>query len=153
MPIDSRAAMAYVMDACATTGMFESTVGHEPKAAPNARTGLVGSVFQRDVRPVQSSGLAAASVRHLITLRIWISAQVEPQDQIELQLPNGVDAVLDYFIGHFQGLQGARYVDVFGADGEELSASYGWAQQDNKKFRIADITIPLVMNDTYAEVA
>lgn len=151
MAVDSKAAFDYVLSACASVGHFEAVVGHEPKAAPS-RTGLTGAVFQRSLTPA-SSGLASVSMRYLLNLRVFISAQGEAQDDMEMQLTAGVDAMLSYFIGHFAGLTGSRYVDVFGADGDEMTAQYGWIEQDSKKYRIADITIPLVLNDSYAEVA
>lgn len=148
---DFRDAIAYVTGAAWQTGLFDAVTGHEPKAAPG-RSGLTGSAWVQDWRPV-TSGLSSVSMRFEVTFRVFCSMMTEPQDDIDIAVMTAVDAIMAYFIGHFAGLTGSRYVDVFGADGEGLGASMGYAEQDRAKFRIADITVPVVLNDVYAESA
>jgi hypothetical protein len=149
--MDFSAAMDYVTSAAAATGYFDQVTGHEPKAAPG-RTGLTASAWVQTWEPA-TSGLNSVSMRFEVTLRIFTSMLQEPQDEIDLRLMQAVDAVFAYVIGHFQGLSGSRYVDVFGADGDRMRAALAYAEQDSKKFRIADITIPVVINDCYTETA
>jgi hypothetical protein len=148
---DFRDAISYATGAAYQTGLFDAVAGHEPKAAPS-RTGLTAAAWIQDWRPA-TSGLASTSMRLEVTLRVFCPMQMEPQDDIDMAVMTAVNAIFSYIIGHFQGLAGSRYVDVHGADGEMLSASLGYAEQDKAKFRIADITIPVVLNDVYSEVA
>jgi len=150
--MDFTDAIAYVTGAAAQTGHFDSVNGHEPKAAPS-RTGMTAAAWIQSWRPAQSSGLSSISMRFVVTLRIFSSMTQEPQDEIDPRLMTAVDAVLTYIAGHFAGLTGSRYVDLLGADGEELGVELGYAEQDKAKFRIADITIPVVINDCYPTAA
>ncbi len=146
--LSSKDALDWVMTKAIRSGRFDAHTFHEPKAAPGK--GLTASLWIQDYRAA-SSGLSATSMRLLVQLRLFVPMLKEPQDDIDRELMGGVDAVFNEIIGDFAGLTGARYVDVHGADGEALSASLGYLQQDSKVFRIADILIPIVLNDVYTE--
>jgi hypothetical protein len=145
--MDYRDAIAYVTGAAHQTGLFDAVTGHEPKAAPG-RTGLTASAWVQDWSPA-TSGMASVSMRFEVTLRIFCPLMMEPQDDVDVAVMTAVDAIFAYLASHFTGLTGSRYVDIFGSDGERLNASMGYAEQDKSKFRIADITVPVVINDVY----
>lgn len=151
MALDSDAAVNYILNGVGTTGMFENIASHEPASAP-VRTGLTAGCWVSTYEPT-TSGLNKVSMRLLMQLRIFTSLDQQPRDEIDKRLMRGIDAVMNYYIGHFQGLNGMRYVDVFGADGDRLRAALAYLEQDGKKMRIADVFIPLVLNDVYTEVA
>lgn len=151
MAFNSDTAVNYILTGAAKTGMFENLVAHEPGAAPS-KTGLTAGCWVSTYEPA-TSGLNSVSMRLTMQLRIFhLLARGKAQDSVDTKVMKGVDAVLNYYIGHFQGLTGSRYVDVFGADGEMLRAALGYAEQDGTRFRIADVFIPLVINDVYSEV-
>lgn len=150
--MDFRDAMSYVTGAAMQTGLFDMVTGHEPKAAPS-RTGMTASAFVSSWTPVQSSGLSSMSMRFQVTLRIFKHMTAEPQDEIDMDVMNAVDQIFTYIASHFAGLSGSRYVDLLGADGEEMTAQLGYAEQDKAKFRIADVSIPVVINDCYPYAA
>jgi hypothetical protein len=151
MSIDSRQAFATLTGYAASSGFFDSVNGHEPKSAPG--TGVSASFWINDLRPIQSSGLAAVSMRLEFACRIALNMLTEPQDDIDPAVMDAVDAMLGALIGDFDfGGQG-RYIDVLGSDGEPLRAQPGYVNQDSKMFRVMVILIPILINDAYTEVA
>lgn len=152
MSIDSRAVMNALTSLAASTGVFETVIGHEPKAAP-ARTGMTCAVQWIGMRAA-SSGQSSVSVRLEFWARCFTSMLQEPQDAIDPAVLDAADALFLAVIGEFQlGLSDVRYVDVFGADGEPLVAEAGYIEQDKVMFRTVDIKIGIVVNDAYTEAA
>lgn len=152
MTINSKAIMDQLTSYAAASGLFESVIGHEPKAAP-PRTGVACGVWFDNLTTVQSSGLAAASVRLEFTMRIFTSMLQEPQDSIDPRVMDATDAMFTALIGDFDVAGNARYLDVLGSDGDPLRAESGYVDQDGTKFRVVTISIPIIINDAYVEVA
>jgi len=153
MAIDSAALFNALTSFAASSGQFDSVTGHEPKAAP-APTGVSCSVWVSDLRPIQSSGLASVSMRIEFTMRVYTSMLQEPQDGIDPRVLGATDAIFSALAGNFDiDVNGVRYIDVFGSDGEQLRAVAGFADQDGKKFRVMEVFVPVVLNDVYSEVA
>jgi hypothetical protein len=46
-----------------------------------------------------------------------------------------------------------RNVDLLGAYGAGLSALAGYLNVDNKMFRVVDLTLPLIVNNVWEQVA
>lgn len=132
----------------AVTGFFERVNQHEPKSAPK---GLTCAIWVQDLTPVQSSGLAAASVRLTFGVRIYTSMLTEPMDAIDSSVMNAVDALMTDYIGNFTLGGIVRDVDVLGADGPGLRAEAGYQVQDGKAYRVVTIFLPLIINDVYPE--
>jgi hypothetical protein len=134
-----------------TLGVFDQVNGHEPDNPPGH--GVTLAVFAGRVAPVRTSGLASTSARVAFLERIYINAQREPQDGIERDLLSATSALFDEYNGDFELGGNAREVDVFGRYGEPLSAVAGWLDQGDKKFRVMDITVPVIVNDAWEQVA
>jgi len=45
----------------------------------------------------------------------------------------------------------ARNIDLLGQTGVQLSAQAGYVEIDNRLFRVMDITIPVIVNDAWAQ--
>ena len=154
MTFDSAAVTALfgaVTSQASRLGLFESVTGHEPKSAPAA--GLTCAVWVEDISPVLSSGLAAVSGRVTFNVRVYNNMLAEPQDQIDPDILSAVCALLGAFSGGFTLGGTVREVDLLGAEGPPLSAAAGYLNHDNRLFRVMDITLPIVINDLWNEVA
>ncbi len=64
---------------------------------------------------------------------------------------NVVDKLIAAFVADFSLGGKSRNIDIFGAHGFPLSARAGYIDIDNKKFRIMDITVPVIVNDVWSE--
>lgn len=135
-----------------TTGRFAQVNQYELKSAPP--DGLTGALFVRTLRPDTSrSGLNSTSVWLTFTLRIYLRMLTEPQDEIDPRILEAVDELLALYSGDFTLDGMIREVDLLGQSGTGLSVESGYLDIDRKMHRIVDITIPLGINDAWAQAA
>lgn len=133
-------------------GVFDRVNGHEPKNAPGS--GLTCAFLLDRVDPtMRGSGLSSASARLVFSARIYSNAFQEPMDDIDLGMVDAVDVLLGSLMGDFDLGGYARNVDVFGENGINLQAIWGYADQDGRLFRIATVNVPVVINDAWDQAS
>lgn len=135
------------------TGDFDSVNGHEPKSAPG--NGITCAVWAQDIGPIRAGGLAATSGRMTLQQRIYTNFIQQPFDAID---PNIMTAVADLMTAYsadfnFGGDADVRNVDLLGSYGTDLSAQAGYIEIDRKMFRVMTLTIPVIINDMFDQVA
>lgn len=135
----------------AASGHFERVHKHEPKKSPG--NGLTASIWAQSIGPVRSSGLSVTSALVVFNLRIFCNMLREPQDDIDLVIMQAMANLIRRYHDNFDfGLTDlVRNVDVFGANGVELSAQMGYIPQDGKLYRAATLTIPVIVNDVWPQ--
>jgi hypothetical protein len=151
MAVDIDGVLNAITSHAATTGYFDQINGHEPLNRPGH--GLTAAVWIDHVRPVTSSGLDSTSVLLVFNVRLYTSTLQEPQDAIDPEMVRAIDALFTAYIGDFTLGGLVRNVDVYGADGPPLDAQAGYLRQDEVLYRVITITLPLVVNDVWDEVA
>jgi hypothetical protein len=133
------------------SGLFESVNGHEPKSAPAAR-GLTAATWWVGTQPVPAaSGLGSTTARVELQVRLYTSMLTEPQDAIDPGMMSAVDVLMGLYSGDFDLGGLVRNVDLLAAAGAPLSARSGHIRQDDRVFRVADITLPLIVNDAWTQ--
>lgn len=132
-------------------GLFETVNGHEPKSAPG--NGLVCAVWGDRIEAVRASGLDSVSARVTFNVRIYSNMLAEPQDAIDPAVLSAVSALFHAYIGDFTLGGGARNVDIFGQFGQPLFAQAGYLTQDGRVYRVMTLTVPVIFNDCWDEVA
>jgi hypothetical protein len=137
------------------SGYFKRVNQHEPKRKP--QTDLTAAVWVADIEPISGaagSGLANTSARVIFTVRIYSNMLKEPQDMIDPQLMRAVSSIMRRYHDDFDfGLTDlVRNVDLLGMFGVKLKAITGYLEQDGTMFRIADITVPVIVNDVWPQV-
>jgi|SRR6266568_4535789 len=126
-------------------GIFERVNGHEPKNAPG--NGPSCSVWVDQVAPLpQASGLGSVTGMVVFTVRVYLPMLAEPQDGIDGQLLAATCALWGAYAGGFTLGGTVRDVDLF-----KMSAKAGYLNQDGRLFRVMDTTLPVVINDMFAE--
>jgi hypothetical protein len=151
MALDINGIINAVTSHAMATGYFASVEEHEPKNAPTA--GLtVASWFDR-IELVPSSGLNASSVRLVLNVRLYARADQQPTDDIDAAMIEAMSALFLAYASDFtlDGL--VRQVDLHGAAGEPLQAQGGYIEQDATMQRVITITLPLIINDVYGQMA
>lgn len=133
------------------SGYFEQVNGHEPQNAPSL--GLTAAVWVDSVQPVRASGLDSTTVRLTLNVRIYTSAQSDPPDAIDPALMAAVDDLCAAYVGDFTLGGLARNVDVLGAHGQPLLVRAGYVQQSGAIYRVMTITLPVIVNDLWEQVA
>jgi len=150
MAINADAISAQVISHAGATGMFESVNGHEPKNAPG--NGLNAAIWLQSIEPFPGgSGLNAVTICLTFTIRIYLNFQSQPYDSIDPAIIKAADALMTRYSGDFQLGGEVRDVDLFGESGNKLKCTAGYLDQDGKKFRVFVITLPLIVNDVWAE--
>lgn len=141
-----------------TTGIFDRVNDHEARN-PTGR-GLYYSVIMGPITPIRSSGLNSTSGRVEFTGRAGIPGMELPAHSVDPQILYASLQMMAAYAGDFQlsvlaaqGLTGlVRMIDLRGAYGTSLEMTPGWLlREDGGKDRVADITIPVIMNDLFAE--
>lgn len=145
--MDAKAIMSYLISKGLATGLFANVNGHEPQSAPSIQGDMTLALIAGPLTTIESSGLNSASMRWEITGRIFTSANSKPADDID---PNVVTAAQTYLASlaaafTLGGL--VRCIDIWGMDGDKLSATPGYLEQDKMVFRTMDLMIPLLLND------
>lgn len=105
----------------------------------------------------RASGLAETSVRLEFTVRITMPRTAKTNEETDRALLYAGATLMTAFSGDFQLLnvpgQLVRNVDLLGAYGAGLQMHPGWVHQGEVPYRMADITVPLILNDTLAQGA
>lgn len=152
MTINYRSLVDAVSSAAMASGYFDAVQGHEPKSAPG--NGLTFAVFLSALAPVApASGLASTSARVELTGRIYKPFKSEPEDLIDPNVAEAADALLTALSGDYDLGGSARNVDLLGAHGSPLGARAGYQRIDSTVYRVLDITIPIIVNDAWAQGA
>lgn len=127
-------------------GVFSATIGHDPENAPPA--GVSCSIMLGPVKPVTSSGLAAVSGEVTLMVHVWAFAQKRPLDELDPAVLAATCALMGAFAGGFTLGGTVREVDLF-----SMNAQPGYVNFEGKEFRTMAISLPIVINDMFAEVA
>jgi hypothetical protein len=128
------------------SGYFDDVLTHEPKSAPTGE--LTFSTWIGDIQPIAlQSGLNVTSCRLEMLGRVWRNMLAEPQDTIDTVIGKATSYMLAQLTGDF-GIDGA-YIDLLGAHGAPLGATFGYIEADRTMFRITDIVIPFICEDVF----
>jgi hypothetical protein len=148
---DPRATFDGLISHAAASGWFDRVQGHEPKNAPG--NGLTCAVWGDRIQPIRSSGLDATSMRIAFSIRVYSSLAQEPQDAIDPNIMSAVAALIADFSGDFTLAGSAREIDLLGSEGVPLSAQAGYLNQDGRQYRVMTLTVPVIYNDVFEQVA
>lgn len=139
------------------TGYFAMVNTSEPKSSPVDP--LTAAVWIDRIAPVRSSGLASTSALLLIMCRIYTDMLQEPQDAIDPRVMQATNQVLSDFSGDFELIDPqtsaatVREIDLLGAYGPGLSAQAGYISISGVMYRVMTITLPIIVNDCWTQVA
>lgn len=137
-----------------SSGLFVNVLKHEPLSAPD-ENGETCAIIGSTINGVLSSGLAALSARVEIRMRIYTNAMQQPMDAIDTILLNSAGSLIGELCEAYALGGIARDVDFLGADGEPLRAELGYASigggggGGGRIYRIADVLVPIVINDCW----
>jgi hypothetical protein len=149
------AALDVLVSEAQRLGIFEKVNQHESKSqAGNGITMEI--VYGTGPTPLPSkSSLSKTSARVIYFARIMIAIQSMPEDSIDAALTNALDLYFDSLHGEL-GLgdpDPGSFIDILGQTGGVLlDAQGGYLTLDQTLYRVATITIPVVMFDAWVQV-
>jgi hypothetical protein len=135
------------------SGRFDHVNQHEPKNGPGV--GLICSVWVQSMRPTRSSGLAITSGVLQMSMRLYMNFRSEPYDMIDFNILTGALWLMAAYTGDFDfgNVANVRNVDVLGSEGTPLSSNAGYVEIDKTVYRVMTITLPIIINDMFIQVA
>jgi hypothetical protein len=142
---------ARLVSPCKQIGAFRSSViQHEPKAAPVSLPAL--ALWWSGIGPARGySGLSATSARIQYSGRIYVNFKSRTEEDIDPQVMTLTSLVIGAFSSSFTLDGDVAFIDLLGGYGEPLSAVPGYIQQDGQEFRVAELTIPLIVDDVWSQ--
>ena len=151
MALDLLTYRSAVMSHAQALGLFGNVLGHEPVSAPPS--GLTCAVWVSRVAPVPAgSGVAAGTGRLELMARVFMPADTDPEDSVDIAVTDAVDQMLSALFADFTLGDTIRNVDLLGAHGTALSAVFAYTGfGGGTTYRIATLTIPLIINDLWTE--
>jgi hypothetical protein len=151
MMVDLTPIFTKVEDHASASGWFEAVNGHEPKSAPTIH-GLTAAVWVDRLRPARgkSSLMATSGLLEIVT-RLYGSMLTEPMDMIDPGMMAATNDLLAAYSGDFDLGGQVRNIDLLGEFGDGLAAQAGYVELDRKIYRVMTITIPIVINDVWAQ--
>jgi hypothetical protein len=130
-------------------GIFARVNLHEPENAPG--NGLSCAIVLSAVAAEPAaSGLGAVSGRVTFMVHVRSPMMARPLDGIDPAVVGAVGVLLNEYSGAFSlgAAGGTRNIDLMG-----LRAAAGYLLQEGKEFRTIQITVPVIVNDMWSEVA
>lgn len=141
-----------VVSRALTLGVFDTVNQHEPKSAPG--NGIRAAVWVQNIAPVaRASGLNATSGVVTLNLRVYNSFLQMPLDEIDPDTMTASSTVMNAFSTDFTLGGSVRCIDLLGMYGASMSAQAGYQEVSGKMYRIMTVTIPVVINDLWTQVA
>lgn len=152
MALDITTILDAIQSHALASGYFETVNGAEPKSPPG--NGITAAVWVEAIGPaVGGSGLAATSTRLAFFVRLYTPMMQDPADAIDPNLMTALDALLAAYSGDFTLGGLVREVDLLGQFGDALSARAGYLVESGTEYRVMTITLPVVVNDLWEQVA
>jgi hypothetical protein len=144
--------MSRVTSHAGTLGVFRRVNSHEPKSAPG--NGLTYACWVQAIEPLgQASGLDSTTGYVVLLGRIYGSMLQKPEDDVDPRILSAATTLIGAYTGDFDFGETVRNVDLLGMYGQKLRAQAGYARIGESTYRIMDITIPVVINDMWKQVA
>ena len=146
------AVYAAAASAAQKLNIFEVVYRFEPKAAPVSMPAY--AIWVDHIVPVAGvSGLSATAGRLSLRGRIYKNFLGKPEDRIDPELLALTSALLGAYSGGFTFGGTVMEIDLLGAHGEALSARAGFIHHDSHLFRVAECTIPVIIDSLWNQVA
>lgn len=151
MALDLATPRSWLTSHAQALGLFGQVLGHEPVSAPGS--GLTFAVWLGDIGPTQRSGLNSTSARVVFNGRVYLPADTEPMDDVDIVIGEAAASVIGAYSSDFTLGGSVRNVDLLGEGEEALRARLGYLQLGSTTYRVATLAIPTIVNSVWTQEA
>ncbi len=134
------------------TGLFTVIQVGEP-TKPFIGDGFFGAVWMQSQAVVGVYLGGDTKELHVATLRIFRDAFREEAEVMELEMTRAVGQTMERIVEDFTQRAEMRNVDIGAEEGVKYEATYGYITLADITYRIADITIPMIVDGSATAVA
>lgn len=137
---------------CMSPAVVDVVTTHETRAKPVAE--MSAEIWGIRIDPsAQASGLDATAGVVTFNIRVRTSMLAKPEDDIDAKLLTAVSAIIGEYSGNFTLAGTVMAIDLLGMHGAGLSAQLGYLEHDGTQFRIATLTMPIVIDNMWTQGA
>lgn len=147
MSLEPKPIMSALTSVALKTGLFRRVNKFEARGQPP--NGLTLELIAGPVTPAPSSGLNRVTLRWQVDGRIYVPMNMDPPEDIDFHLTRAAAGYMEALCGAFTLGGLVRCIDVFGAEGAEMSCTPGYIEHNDKFYRMAQLVIPLLINDRW----
>lgn len=135
----------------AKSGYFPHVQIGEPKQPIGEKLGV--AIFPVSMSNTVMFGGGKPRELHVVTCRIYKDMLEDPEDQIEFAITEAVAEAASNIIGDFDLESTVNHVDICGQYGTPLSVTFGYLTLSNVMYRLVDITVPIIVDDSTTAAA
>jgi hypothetical protein len=138
------------------TGRFNQVLKRQPSASPPAG-GVNVAIWADKFEAIRQSGLDETSIIAVFKVMLMLNINYQPADDIDTVLMDGASDLMGAYCGDFQlgddEANDVRMVDLLGSNGQPLSAQMGYLEIQGVILRVCTVTVPVIINDAWEQVA
>ena len=128
-------------------GLFQTVQIGEPKQPLGQ--GIHAAIFMQTVSISTVYVGGDTRENHIVQVRIYkdmLAEQTDPQNNLESELASAVSKLMSNLLGDTDLESSIMSIDAAGMDGTQMRVDYGYIDVGGSMYRIADITVPLIVN-------
>lgn len=152
MAFSIKATIQELASHASASGFFQDVLIGEPKSPPTAVKPTL-SLFIQSANVVNIYLDGSTQEVHTIMARIYRDMLQEPIDQIEYELADAAASYVEDILEEFDQRGSIREIDAAGQYGSALSQTWGHVFISNQGYRVVDISIPCVVDDSITMAA
>lgn len=147
MSFDVKASLQAIESYLSKSGYFASVSVGERKAPPSGG-GLSVDLWMKSASVVRLYANGGTGESHVVLVRVYRDLFGLPTEETEFVLAKAVQQVLGDLLGEYDLGATVREIDAGGINGTPVRTDWGHVDIGGKLFRVADITLPLSVDDS-----
>ena len=133
-------------------GKFRTVTIGEPKSI-TPLTSICVAVFMQSTAITKFYLNGGTEEVHVVMVRLYRDMLAEPTEDIETDLAKSVQRIVSDLLGDYDLGATIRNIDGAGGIGTNLGSAWGYTDLSGRMFRIVDITLPLIVDDSATAAA
>ena len=147
MSFDVKASLQAIESYLSKSGYFSSVQIGERKAPPPG-DGLSVDIWMKSAAVVRLYANGGTGESHVVMARVYRDLFGLPTEETEFVLAKAVQQILSDLLGEYDLGATVREIDAGGINGQSVRTDWGHVDIGGKLFRVADITLPLSVDDS-----